>query len=144
VESGRRYVTIVPQQALFLMNSPMVIEAARKLVDRPIFAEIDSDRRRVTALYLAIYQRMPTQEEIALGLKYVQANPAGTRVEVADESSTSPTPAKEAPARRPNGKRVMGKFNTQVGGVYQTHARLDAWTKLAHALFVSNEAIFYD
>ena len=29
VSSGRRYETLVPQQALFLMNSPMVIETAR-------------------------------------------------------------------------------------------------------------------
>jgi len=43
------------------MNSPMVIEAARKLVDRPIFAELKTDDARVTALYIAIFQRMPTQ-----------------------------------------------------------------------------------
>ena len=32
--TGRRYETIVPQQALFLMNSPLVVEQARNLVDR--------------------------------------------------------------------------------------------------------------
>ena len=47
VASGRRYETLVPQQALFLMNSPMVIETARKLVDRPAFAEVDTDEKRV-------------------------------------------------------------------------------------------------
>jgi hypothetical protein len=39
------------------MNSPMVIETARKLVDRPQFAELKSDDLRVTSLYLAIFQR---------------------------------------------------------------------------------------
>ena len=43
VASGRRYETLVPQQALFLMNSPMVIETARKLVDRPAFDELKND-----------------------------------------------------------------------------------------------------
>src|SRR5260221_11414823 len=68
VASGRRYETLVPQQALFLMNSPMVIETARKLVDRPAFAEVKTDEERVVFLYLAIFQRWPNQQEGALGL----------------------------------------------------------------------------
>ena len=152
VESGRRYETIVPQQALFLMNSPMVIEAARKLVDRPIFAQLSSDADRVAALYLAIFQRLPTQQEIALGLKYVKANPTGTAVDLAETTSTTSSPAnalsrqerrEQRKAAGGNPKKQLGKFATQVGGVYETRAPLDAWTKLAHALFQSNEAMFY-
>src|SRR5207244_6227203 len=75
VESGRRYETLVPQQALFLMNSPMVVEAARKLVDRPVFANLKSDEERVAALYIAIFQRLPTKQEVALGAEYVRENP---------------------------------------------------------------------
>ena len=40
VVSGRRYETIVPQQALFLMNSPLVIETSRKLTHSTEFLEI--------------------------------------------------------------------------------------------------------
>ena len=148
VESGRRYVTIVPQQALFLMNSPMVIETARKLVDRPIFAQLPTDADRVAALYLAIYQRLPTKEEVALGLKYVKSNPAGTAIDLEHTGAMAATD--DTSTRRPAGKkannpkRPLGKFATQVGGVYDSHAPLDAWTKLAHALFQSNEAMFYN
>ena len=35
--SSRRFFTTVPQQALFLMNSPFVVELAQKLVKRPGF-----------------------------------------------------------------------------------------------------------
>jgi hypothetical protein len=147
VESGRRYETIVPQQALFLMNSPMVIEAARKLVDRPVFAQLKSDSDRVAMLYLAIFQRMPTKEEVTLGLSYVKANPTGTEVSL----ETKLDPAKMNPAQRERekkkaaaAKRPQNRFSTQVGGVYENAAPLDAWTKLAHALFQSNEALFYD
>ena len=42
------------------------------------------------------------------------------------------------------GKKQQGRFSTQVGGVYEKSAPLDSWTKLAHALFQSNEAMFYD
>ena len=154
--SGRRYETIVPQQALFLMNSPMVIEAARKLVDRPAFAALQTDEERVGSLYLAVYQRRPTKKEIALGLRYVKSNPAGTAVDLPlaaskpGEDGPPATPeqtarAAEREARKAaNAKRPPGKFAIQVGGTYETRAPLDAWTKLAHALFQSNEAMFYE
>ncbi len=155
VESGRRYETIVPQQALFLMNSPMVIEAARKLVDRPLFAQFKSDTDRVTALYMAIYQRIPTPKEIELGVQYVKSNPTGTAIDIASASSAAaPAPTgrearkseRQAAMQAVNAKKAQGRFSNTVGGIdpRDTHPPIDAWTKLAHALFQSNEAMFYD
>jgi len=147
VSTGRRYETLVPQQALFLMNSPMVIETARKLVERVSFSELKSDDDRVAILYLAIYQRMPTKQEVALGVRYVQSNPQGTRFEAPEPTvaaKLNPREAKQAERMAANAKRSQGKFSTQVGGVYESRSPLTAWTKLAHALFQSNEAIFYN
>ena len=147
VASGRRYETLVPQQALFLMNSPMVIETARKLVDRPAFAELKSDDLRVTSLYLAIFQRWPTKKEVDLGLRYVKSNPAGTEVTLSAEMPTAKQSARDARIaanKAKAGKQQANKFNPQVGGVYDNQTPLDAWAKLAHALFQSNEAIFYN
>jgi len=156
VPSGRRYETLVPQQALFLMNSPMVIETARKLVDRPVFADLKTDEERVTLLYLAIYQRWPTQHEVALGLSYVKANPAGTEVALTSDVASKQPTSREArmavrkaemaeKVRQAKGAKAakQNRFQGQVGGFYD-HKPLDAWTKLAHALFQSNEAIFYN
>jgi cytochrome c553 len=146
VPSGRRYETLVPQQALFLMNSPMVIETARKLVDRPAFAELKDDEERVTLLYLAIFQRWPTKQEVDLGLRYVKANPAGTDVALTSEMPPEKLSAREARVaakKAENAKKQQGRYSTQVGGVYDNRP-LDAWTKLAHALFQSNEAMFYN
>ena len=39
METGIRHVTTVPQQALFLMNSPVVIELAKRLVAMPDFID---------------------------------------------------------------------------------------------------------
>jgi hypothetical protein len=146
VESGRRYETLVPQQALFLMNSPMVVETARKLVDRPAFADLKSDDLRVTSLYLAIFQRWPTKKEVELGLKYVKSNPAGTDVALTANMPAEKVTAREARVAEKKAKagKGAGKFNTQVGGVYDNQTPPDAWTKLAHALFQANEAIFYN
>ncbi len=151
VSSGRRYETLVPQQALFLMNSPMVIETARKLATHPAFTQLKSDEERVTVLYLAIYQRMPSKQEVALGLNYVKANPTGTGLEMPEPLVVAQVDARQQRkmemqkmAQKMAQKKQQGKFSTQVGGVYETNQPLNAWTKLAHALFQSNEAMFYN
>jgi hypothetical protein len=46
-------------------------------------------------------------------------------------------------AKKAKSPKQQGRFNTQVGGFYDNRP-LDAWTKLAHALFQSNEAMFYN
>ncbi|MCX6956142.1 MAG: PSD1 and planctomycete cytochrome C domain-containing protein [Verrucomicrobia bacterium] len=146
VSSGRRYETLVPQQALFLMNSQMVIETARKLVDRPAFAELKSDDLRVTSLYLAIFQRWPTKKEVEIGLKYVKSNPQGTDVVLSAELPAEKVNARDARIAERKAKATKqknNKFVQQVGGIYDTQP-LDAWTKLAHALFQTNEASFYN
>jgi hypothetical protein len=43
-----------------------------------------------------------------------------------------------------NAKKAQGRYSTQVGGNYDNHAPIDAWTMFAHALFQTNEAMFYD
>src|SRR5206468_11214357 len=57
--TGKRYQTTVPQQALFLMNSPLVVEQARNLVARPDFRGISEDIERIELLYELVYQRPP-------------------------------------------------------------------------------------
>jgi hypothetical protein len=125
----------------------MVIETARKLVDRPAFAELKSDDLRVTSLYLAIFQRWPTKKEVDLGLRYVKSNPAGTEVTLTADlpvAKQSARDARIAANKAKAGKQQANKFNPQVGGVYDNQTPLNAWAKLAHALFQSNEAIFYN
>lgn len=145
VPSGRRYETIVPAQALFLMNSPLVVETARKLTRRPEFADLKSDQERVTSLYLAIYQRPPTEQEVSLGVRYVKANATGLALEV-PAASAEDTKRKQRIAERVANmsKAKGGTDNRPPGGIAMNAslAPVDAWTKLAHALFQTNEAVF--
>lgn len=69
--SPKRYFTTVPQQALFLMNSPFVIEQARALMARPELAAGKPDEERIRALYALIQQREPAADEIAMGLAFL-------------------------------------------------------------------------
>ena len=68
---GKRYETTVPQQALFLMNSPLVIQQVRRVVQRDEFKSQPSMADRIRYLYELFYQRLPSEEEIHLGQKFV-------------------------------------------------------------------------
>jgi len=71
LSTGQRYVTTVPQQALFLMNNPLVVEQSRNLVTRPDFAALKTEDERVKLLYRLIYQREPKASEMSLATKYL-------------------------------------------------------------------------
>ncbi|HVW21160.1 MAG TPA: PSD1 and planctomycete cytochrome C domain-containing protein [Opitutaceae bacterium] len=152
--AGRRYATDAPQQSLFLMNSPLVVETARKLVHRPDFLELTTDQDRVSALYEAIFQRLPRPAEVQLCLRYVKANPdgEGSTVQLSDprrqQALAQANRAAEQQARlaeRVAGGGARRKNAPQVeagAAAFRSRAPPDAWTKLAHALFQTNEAIF--
>ncbi|HVR73582.1 MAG TPA: PSD1 and planctomycete cytochrome C domain-containing protein [Planctomycetota bacterium] len=73
--SPERHATTVPQQALFLMNSPFVIELARALAARPDVASVDGAPRRIARIHEILYQREATPREIEAGLSYISAAP---------------------------------------------------------------------
>ncbi|MBU6401332.1 MAG: DUF1553 domain-containing protein, partial [Verrucomicrobia bacterium] len=70
--SPQRYDTTVPQQALFLMNSPFVNRQARSWLARPGFKTQRTDAGRVRFLYELAYQRTPSPAELALALRFVR------------------------------------------------------------------------
>jgi hypothetical protein len=70
--SPQRYQTTVPQQALFLMNSPFVLEQAQLLTRRPEVADQAEAEARIVQLYRRVYGRAPEREEVALGQRFVQ------------------------------------------------------------------------
>jgi mono/diheme cytochrome c family protein len=86
--SPQRYLTTVPQQALWMLNSPFVIEQARALLQRPDIAAEKNPRRRLTQLYRLLYGRAPAPAEIALGLKFIN-NPANNRNEAANSQASA-------------------------------------------------------
>ena len=69
--SQRRFQTTVPQQALFLMNSPFVVEQARTLAKREEISRCKSRGETIQALYRIVFQRQPDASELALGDKFL-------------------------------------------------------------------------
>jgi mono/diheme cytochrome c family protein len=146
VPSGRRYDTTVPQQSLFLMNSPLVIETARKLTHRPEFAALKRDEDRVKSLYIAVFQREPNVQELSLGISYIRANPTGTGLEVKEPPGMKSARERRQEERRaPRAAAAAGTKNAEnrpIGALVEHGGPMDAWTKLAHALFQTNEAVY--
>jgi mono/diheme cytochrome c family protein len=70
--SPQRFNTTVPQQALFMINSPFVAEQARSFAKDPDVAGAKDPAGRIAALYQKAFQRAPTKEEIELGKRFVQ------------------------------------------------------------------------
>jgi Protein of unknown function (DUF1553)/Protein of unknown function (DUF1549)/Planctomycete cytochrome C len=143
VPSGRRYETTVPQQALFFMNNPLIIETARKLTQRPEFTRQTRADERVIFLYNAILQRLPTQEEVRLALAYVNGTPpAQTKPATGAKASST---AKPATPPREQKKPLNATRRADLGpvGGALNEGPLDAWARLAHALFQSDEAMYY-
>jgi len=71
IHSPQRHETTTPQQALFLLNSPFLIEVAQHLARRPEVSSQPDPTGKIRMLYRLAYQREPTDSEIALGLRYV-------------------------------------------------------------------------
>jgi hypothetical protein len=70
----QRFLTTVPQQALYLMNSPFVMEQARHLVARPEIVRCNGPREHIEQLYRLIYGRPAEPEEVVLGLRFIDAH----------------------------------------------------------------------
>lgn len=129
--TGKRYETIVPQQALFFMNSPLVIEQAKRLVALPEFKSQRGDQAKVKFLYERVYQRLPTDEEIKLCEEFI----ADTPKEIASASTVNTGKDSRRQPRRGAARRAAAEAN-------RGPAPLTAWEKYAHALLQANELVY--
>lgn len=67
--SPQRFNTTVPQQALYLMNSPFALQQARQLAKR---IDGDDDSERIARLYEILFQREPADREREAGLAFIR------------------------------------------------------------------------
>jgi hypothetical protein len=108
--------TTSPSQALYLMNSPLVIATSRRIAEQT--ASASSDAERVRAIYRRTLAREPEPREVARALRFVGA----------------PDPLPQPPVGADVGRASVESPATTA----------DAWRALAQALLVSNEALYVD
>ncbi len=142
--NSRRTTTVVPQQALFLMNSSMAVDVARKTLARPEVARASTDLHRIMALYRIIFQRTAKPQEIQMGVQFIQ-NETSVQDEIVASMQGKLTRIAEKEKRLAKG----GKKNNEArfGAIHNEGDRverkpLSPWETYAQALLFSNEAAY--
>jgi hypothetical protein len=69
--SPQRYATTVPQQAIFLMNSPFLRDQARALAASSDLGPAAETRQRIDRLYRKVLARAATDDEQRLGAQFL-------------------------------------------------------------------------
>ncbi len=131
MSNSRRNESLVPQQALFLMNSPMTVDIVRRICERPEFQAAQGDAAKVGTLYRIILQREPSAKEMGMGLKFVQ-------IEAQDAEANN----FQYKARFQNRNRDNGRAAIKNDGFMVARKPLNPWHTLAQALLFSNEAAY--
>jgi hypothetical protein len=70
--NARRFMTTVPQQALFFMNSTLSVDEAQSLIERPEIRGSADDAQRIRRLYRLLFARLPDVGELAAGRAYLK------------------------------------------------------------------------
>ncbi|GIW95594.1 MAG: cytochrome c [Pirellulaceae bacterium] len=78
----KRLETITPQQALFLMNHPFVIEVAERLTENLSRHHSPPDDQWIVRAYQKLLARNPTSEELRLARDFLE-HPSGTAAQLA-------------------------------------------------------------
>ncbi|MGI8604788.1 MAG: DUF1553 domain-containing protein [Verrucomicrobiales bacterium] len=159
--NSKRSTTVVPQQALFLMNSPLVVDVARKLVDRAEFQAARDDAGRVRALYEILFQRWPKPQEIALAQNFLRdgdqskelppmlasAEPINLKNLTREERrQLKKQGLLRGLKKNPGAPGMMGKRGDrrpiQNDGERVERAALEKWERYAQALLFANELAY--
>lgn len=140
MSNGRRHETTVPQQALYLMNSPLVVEQARNVVERSDVKSCKTDEDKIRRLYEIIYQRPVRPEELKLGVEFLEdASTPADSVSLATGLDLA-RPGKGRP-REQFKARQEARQAARKAGVRDARP-LGALAEYAHALLLANEAGF--
>ena len=107
--NSKRGSTIVPQQALFFMNNPLSVEVARAVAARPDVVKAFSEDARINAMFMAIFQRRATSNEIRAARDFLDkqkamAIAAARGTPAAGSAKTSTTGSSRTSAKASTGK----------------------------------------
>ncbi|HTL29065.1 MAG TPA: PSD1 and planctomycete cytochrome C domain-containing protein [Tepidisphaeraceae bacterium] len=158
--NSKRTSTIVPQQALFYMNSPMAVNVARKVTRLPEFTNASTLDDRVKALYTVLYQREPQPKEIEFARAFLKD--AGLKNLDSANPTTQPSLAmqkqreREARIEEAMMEKQREKFQETMAkqkhnnrstiknsdGDFVLRKQLTPWEQYAQALLFTNEIAY--
>jgi hypothetical protein len=144
--NSRRASTTVPQQALFLMNSPMSVDVARRVVARPEVAGATDAISKIVGIYNIVFQRNPVPREIQMAVQFVgkegQKQPTLSPAEQKGNANDKPGARLSRKQQGGGGKRYDGTQAIKNEGEYVERTPLSPWETYTQALLMSNEASY--
>jgi hypothetical protein len=129
MSTGERILTTVPQQALFMLNSPFVVEQVKNLFTREDFPKEAIDEEKVRFIFRTALQRQPTPEELQLARDFLSNDPPEPLPD--PELAPQPTDDNKTRAR----KAIALKAN-------QPAKQLNVWERYAQTVLQTNELIY--
>ncbi len=128
---GDRSETVVPRQALLMMNSPFVEEAARGFARQLLADDGASAAQRIETAFVRAYGRPAEPAEIADGVSFL------------DEMRARACPAGTACASAPGDSRHEAPASGRSAApVPADDAEIHAWTRLCHVILAASEFIY--
>ncbi|MEI6712680.1 MAG: PSD1 and planctomycete cytochrome C domain-containing protein [Verrucomicrobiota bacterium] len=143
----KRTSTIVPQQALFLLNSPFAVSIAQQVARRPevvhAVVEQKDSRAGIIAIFQIVLQRTPSREEFEMAAEFLKAEAKIQASVAAATASTTMSAMKDAQTKlkRATDSTDSRKEIVNVGSLVQ-RATLTPWETLVQALMFCNEAAY--
>ena len=148
--NSKRSTTVVPQQALFMMNSPMAVDVSRRIIEREEFARQATDDARVRALFQILFQRAPRDVELALAKTFLEN--AKQELVLTPEVAASPKGKKAVELSRREEKKAAammdGMYKRKAGRTIRNEGELvertplTPWEALAQSLLFTNEIVY--
>jgi hypothetical protein len=132
LSTGERILTTVPQQALFMMNSPFVVDQVKGLLSRPDFPAAGSVEDKVRFIFRVVFQRAPRKEELELAKKFFGDQPSASLVE-----TVAAAPAATAKSDTKSDAKTAKKAFTK-----EISKPLNEWERYAQVLLLTNELIY--
>lgn len=134
--SGRRTVTAVPTQSLFLMNSQIMNELAGHLANRILEdTSLADDDARLNRLWMLTLNRPMTQEDRDDARLFLDESTVALRETTSQSSESGDSTAstgKGAPPSDSSGGEARKAVSPET-------FRMKSWEELCHALLASNE-----
>jgi len=143
----KRTSTIVPQQALFLMNSPFSASVVQNIVKRPevvnaVAVEKNTDKG-ITAIFKIVLQRSPSPLERKLAMEFLlkeNSAQASVKAQTAQITKDAAKMAQDKVKRAQNTNNGRSAIANEGEAVQRV--TFSPWETLVQALLFSNEAAY--
>jgi mono/diheme cytochrome c family protein/cytochrome c553 len=142
ITAEKRYITNVPLQRLFFLNSDFVYGQASKFVRR--LQEEETDEKKIAKAYRLLFQRDATPAELKVGLDYLAAERARPADKESDKKNGEDDPKSLKPTDEESGEEGWQMSRPEVAEEKKKKQKADPWIQYARVLLSSSEFTFID